>query len=87
MTSLLTEDFVDCFRRLPNEIKNLARKNYQLWRANPSHPGLQFKRIHQTEPIYSVRVGRGYRAVGLLEQNTITWFWIGTHADYERIIG
>jgi hypothetical protein len=85
--SRLTDDFIDCFRRLPNEIKNLARKNYQLWRANPSHPGLQFKRIHQTEPIYSVRVGRGYRAVGLLEQNTITWFWIGTHADYERIIG
>jgi len=87
VNSRLTEDFVGCFRRLPDEIKKLARKNYRLWRANPSHPSLQFKRVHQTEPIYSVRVGRGHRAVGLLEQNTISWFWIGKHDDYEKIIG
>ncbi len=87
MNSRLTKDFVDGFGRLPNEIKKLARKNYRLWRDNPSHPSLQFKRVHQTEPIYSVRVGSGYRAVGLLESNTITWFWIGTHADYEKVIG
>jgi hypothetical protein len=86
VNSRLTEDFVACFRRLPEEIKSLARKNYRLWRANPSHPSLQFKRVNQKEPIYSVRVGSGYRAVGLLEANTISWFWIGTHADYDQLI-
>ena len=87
MNSRLTDDFVSCFRRLPAEIQQLARKNYRLWRANPAHPSLRFKRVHAKEPIYSVRVGIDYRALGLLEGNTITWFWIGPHAEYERIIG
>ena len=76
MTSRLTEDFVACFQRLPDEIKKLARKNYRLWRENPAHPSLRFKRVNKAEPMYSVRVGIGYRAVGLLEGNTITRFWI-----------
>ncbi len=25
-------------------------------------------------------------ALGLLEADTITWFWIGSHADYERLL-
>jgi hypothetical protein len=87
MNSRLTEGFVACFQRLPPEIKELARKNYRLWRANPAHPSLQFKRVSKKEPIYSVRVGAHYRAVGLLEGDAITWFWIGTHADYDLLLG
>lgn len=87
MKSQLHDDFVACFRRLPDEIKDLARKNYRLWRENSSHPSLHFKRVHKKEPIYSVRVGIGYRALGLLEGDTITWFWIGTHAEYDTLIG
>ena len=87
MKSQLTEDFVACFRRLPEEIKKLARKNYRLWRENPQHPSLQFKRVNKREPIYSIRVGIGFRAVGLWEGDTISWFWIGTHAEYDRLIG
>jgi hypothetical protein len=87
VNSQLTEDFVACFRRLPREIQELARKNYRLWRENPAHPSLQFKRVNKKEPIYSVRVRIGYRAVGLLEENTVTWFWIGPHAEYDHLIG
>jgi len=28
----------------------------------------------------------GYRALGLLEDEEITWFWIGTHAEYDRLL-
>jgi hypothetical protein len=28
----------------------------------------------------------GYRAVGLVEDDEITWFWIGTHAQYDRLL-
>jgi hypothetical protein len=28
----------------------------------------------------------GYRALGLLEDEEITWFWIGRHADYDRLL-
>lgn len=86
MKSVLTKDFLFHFRNLPNTVKEVARKNYRLWRENPMHPSLQFKRVHQTELIYSVRVGLGWRALGLLEDDTIAWFWIGSHADYDRLI-
>ncbi|WP_442947818.1 hypothetical protein [Nostoc sp.] len=26
---------------------------------------------------------RNYRAIWVLEGNTVTWFWIGSHDDYE----
>lgn len=86
MNSQLTEDFVACFAQLPDEIKNQARKSYRLWRQNPAHPGLQFKKIHSREDLYSVRVGRAWRALGLLAGDTITWFWIGSHAEYDTLI-
>jgi hypothetical protein len=71
---------------LPGEIQLLARKNYKLWVADPHHPSLQFKRVGRKDPIYSVRVGIGWRALGLLDGDTITWFWIGSHAEYDRLI-
>jgi hypothetical protein len=86
LKSKITEDFVDCFSRLPPAVKAQARKCYRLWRSNPAHPGLHFKRIHGNEDLYSVRVGSGWRAMGLLEQDTIYWFWIGSHANYEKLI-
>jgi len=52
----------------------------------PAHPSLNFERIHAYEPLYSVRVTRGYRALGLLDGDEITWFWIGTHAGYDRLL-
>ena len=87
MNSRLTEDFLTRFARLPEEVKDLARKNHRLWKRNPAHPSLRFKRVHASEPLYSVRVGLGWRAVGLLEGDTLTWSWIGSHAEYERLIG
>ena len=86
MNSYLTEDFVLCFRKLPDAISARARKNYRLWKQDKSHPSLHFKPVHTTEVIYSVRVGKGWRALGLMENDTITWFWIGSHADYDKLL-
>jgi hypothetical protein len=86
MNSRLTEDFVALFARLPTEIKAQARRNYRLWRVNPAHPGLHFKRIQGQNDLYSVRVGLGWRAVGFLEGDTMNWFWIGSHAEYDNLI-
>ena len=87
MKSRVTDEFIALFRTLPREVQALARKNYRLWRDDANHPGLQFKRVRAKEPIYCVRVGLRWRAVGLLEGDTITWYWIGSHADYDRIPG
>ncbi|MEQ1862196.1 MAG: hypothetical protein ABMA13_19950 [Chthoniobacteraceae bacterium] len=70
------------YRALPAEVKAVARKNYQLWRADALHPSLHFKRIRR--PWWSVRVGDNYRAVGGFEGNVFVWEWIGAHAEYDR---
>ena len=42
--------------------------------------------MRTTEPIYSVRVSRGYRAMGIKQDDTMIWFWIGSHAEYDDLL-
>ena len=86
MKSHTTPDFWDLFDELPENIQHRAHKAYRLWRTNPLMGGLRFKRVSSNEPIYSVRIGRDYRALGLLEGETMYWFFIGKHDDYDRIL-
>ena len=64
----------------------MARKNYRIWKENPAHPGLQFKLVGVRSPVFSIRAGVGYRALGLKVDDAIVWFWIGSHGEYERMI-
>lgn len=84
MKSATLPSFWSSYRSLDEGTKRRARKTYRLWRQNPFHPSLHFKCINTEENIWSVRVTRGYRAIGLLEGDTVTWFWIGGHDEYER---
>lgn len=84
MKSATLPSFWSVYARLDGDIKRSARKAYRLWAENPFHPSLHFKCINREENIWSVRVTRGYRAIGTLEGDTVTWFWIGRHDDYER---
>jgi mRNA-degrading endonuclease RelE of RelBE toxin-antitoxin system len=72
------------YRQLPKEIQRLADKNFQLLKADPHHPSLHLKRIGKTKQLWSVRVGLRYRALGVEKPDGIVWFWIGTHADYDK---
>jgi hypothetical protein len=87
MRSRATPRFWAAYRELPAEIRLRAREAYKLFRDNPAHPGLHFKKVHDREPIYAARVTRGYRAVGVLDGDEITWFWIGSHDGYDRFLG
>lgn len=73
-------------QKLPSEIQNQATDSYKLWKENPNHPSLRFKKIHTSLPIYSVRISLSYRAIGKLEGDTLIWFWIGNHNDYDQLI-
>ena len=84
--SRVTRSFRDAFASLPDEIQARARRAYRLFRDHPEHPSLRFKKVAQLENVYSVRIGLGYRALGVLEGSTVIWFWIGSHADYDRMI-
>lgn len=78
--------FWECFEKLPPEIQSLARKNYGLLRADPAHPSLQLKPIARGR-MYSVRVGLHYRALGLPVEDGMHWFWIGSHGEYDKLVG
>ncbi len=71
---------------LPRDIQKRAAKAYQLWKKNPAHPGLHFKRVDEEESIYSARVTDDFRVLGALDGDTVIWFWIGTHDEYERML-
>jgi len=84
MNSLTLPSFWTAYRKLPESIRRSARKSYRLWAQNPFHPSLHFKCVNEEEQVWSARVTKGYRAVGIFENETVTWFWIGRHDEYER---
>ena len=84
--SRITRSFRTAFSELPEEIKARARRAYQLFRDHPEHPSLRFKKVDRSENVYSIRIGLGYRALGILQGSTVIWFWIGSHADYDRLV-
>lgn len=86
MKSHLTDDFIDCFQKLPDRIKRIARENYQLWVRDSNHPSLSFKKVNKKPDVYSIRIGLGWRALAYQEDGTFIWFWIGPHSEYEREI-
>jgi hypothetical protein len=77
-------EFWKAYRTLERDVRTQARKAFRLWSDNPFHPSLRFKCINSAENIWSVRITLGYRALGVLEGDTVTWFWIGNHTDYQR---
>jgi len=86
MKSCTTEQFRDCLSNLPPEIRRQAREAYSRFTENPSYPGLRFKLVHPQLPIYSVRISLDYRAVGARDGDTMVWFWVGPHSEYERLL-
>ena len=86
MTSRTTEAFRRLLAELPVPVRRQAREAYRRWQADPWQGGLQFKRVHTREPIWSVRVSLGWRAVCVRSGEVAIWFWIGSHADYDALL-
>jgi len=86
MISHTTARFRKAYRQLPTPIRKQAKAAYKLFQQNPRHPSLHFKQVHPSRPIYSVRASLDYRAIGVREGETLIWFWIGSHADYDKLL-
>ena len=84
MDHLTTPDFWRDYNALPAEVRELADKNFALLREDPSHPSLQFKETKVD--VWSARVGLHYRAVAFREEDGYYWFFLGTHAEYDRLL-
>jgi hypothetical protein len=76
-------DFWLCYKKLPLEIRGLADKSFKLLKADAAHPSLQFKKVGK---VWSARVGSHYRAVATPIEGGYLWVWIGTHAEYDKLL-
>ena len=86
MKSVTTRRFREAYARLPESIRKHAKRAYGQFKENPQHPSLRLKQVHTAEPIVSVRITAAYRALGVRDSDTVVWFWIGNHSEYERLI-
>jgi hypothetical protein len=87
MRSQTVSSFLIGYQSLLEHIKKAARKASRLWVQNPFHPSLHSKCISYKGHIWSLRISLGYRALGIYEGDTVTWFWIGDHTSYEQFLG
>ena len=84
MKHYATPRFWRCYRKLPQEVRQLADRSYALLKGDISHRSLQFKRIGQ---FCSVRVGLHYRSLAIEAGRDVVWFWIGSHDEYDKLVG
>ena len=83
MNHFATPEFWFHYRQLPEDIRNLADKNFELLRANPRHPSLRLKKVGI---FWSARIGLRYRALAKERTEGLVWFWIGSHYTYDQLI-
>jgi len=83
MQHLAGPQFWEAYEDLPETIQRLADKSFQLLKPGPRHPSLHLKKVGN---FWSVRIGRGYRALAVQNNENLIWFWIGTHADYDKLV-
>lgn len=76
-------EFWVCYEGLPSPIQKLADKSYALLKSNPRHPSLHFKKAGR---FWSVRIGLYYRALAVEIPEGVVWFWVGSHADYDKLL-
>lgn len=83
MNHLADPDFYFHYRQLPEDIRVLADKCFELLKADPRHPSLRLKKVGI---LYSARIGLHYRALAKERPEGLQWFWIGHHSTYDRLL-
>lgn len=84
MNHRATPRFWQVYHALPPEVRELADAAYVLLKRDPRHPSLHFKKVGR---FWSARVGAHHRVLAVQEAETVVWFWIGRHDEYDRLIG
>ena len=87
MKNRRTREFMKLFEKLPSHVQKQAKEAFSHFKENPRHPGLHFKCVNSQRARYSVRIGSDYRALGRMEGDEITWYWIGHHGEYDHLVG
>lgn len=85
MNSRTLPRFWDEYASLEPALRAATRKAFRLWKNNPFHPSLHFKCLNPEKNVWSIRVTKKYRALGVLRSDTVTWFWVGPHDEYDSL--
>jgi hypothetical protein len=83
MQSRVVASFWNGYNRLPVAVQKLAMKQYKLWLDDPHHPSVRFKKVGV---YWSARITDDYRALGIMDENTVIWFFLGTHVEYNQVL-
>jgi hypothetical protein len=75
--------FWECYEQLSPNIRKLADRCFKLLKDDPYHPSLHYKKIGE---YHSVRIGLHHRALAIEIPEGLLWFWIGSHADYDKLL-
>ena len=78
-----TAYFWECYSQLTETLRDRADKQFGLLREDPAHPSLKLKPVGV---LWSARVTDSCRALAIREGNVFTWFWVGQHDEYERLL-
>ena len=84
MRHLASPKFWEAYAALSPDTRRIADEKFSLLKADPRHPSHHLKQIGR---FWSVRVGLHHRALGVSHEEGVLWFWIGSHADYDRMVG
>jgi mRNA-degrading endonuclease RelE of RelBE toxin-antitoxin system len=85
--SRVRPSFWRSYESLDPRVREAARRSYQLFSDNPAHPSLRFKKLAGHESIWSVRINDSFRALAERQGDTVVWFWIGSHNDFDKLFG
>ena len=80
----MTASFRKLYADLPKDVQELAEQKYQLFQKDAFHPSLEFKAKGK---VWTVAIGRSYRAIARRFENDLYWVWIGSHEEYNRVLG
>jgi hypothetical protein len=84
--SHVSKQFLKLLANMPLQVQQQAHAAYRQFKKDPNHPGINFERIQSRPNTYSARVTKSYRVLGTMRNGEIYWYWIGSHAEYDKLI-
>ena len=80
-------DFWPLYRALPTNVRLRADKAFATLKRSPDHPSLRLKKVKGHDGLWSARIGLDYRVLATEEVGGLHWFWIRSHAEYDKVLG
>lgn len=88
-----TSAFNKLFDKLPANIQELSNATFEMFCEDPSHSALRCKQLANKKNTphcdgsFSVSITMRYRSLFVVDGDTNVWYWTGSHADYNTLIG